>query len=190
MDRRRISFPCKPEKKTGGSRFFLRKRCGLPAWGRQDPPRGPSAAVGEAGDLAAAQVERFSQRERRQWSRSGRWRSVVYYHGRGLALPFGTIAEAIAARDVDVLKSLPEIGKTTATRLVTELQGRLAGVVDMPEAAAPVTTLNDAQLVVGPFAMCRGRLAVVAVFQAQVQDRDSQLFRRQQLRHEHIDTVD
>jgi Holliday junction DNA helicase RuvA len=66
---------------------------------------------------------------------------------RAMSVPTAQLAQAIEAGDVGLLKSLPEIGKTTATRLVTELQGKLADVVGLPEVAAPVTTLNDAQLV-------------------------------------------
>lgn len=44
---------------------------------------------------------------------------------RAIALPVGAIAEAIASRDVDVLKSLPEIGKRTAETIVAELHGKV-----------------------------------------------------------------
>jgi Holliday junction DNA helicase RuvA len=44
---------------------------------------------------------------------------------RALQLPFSTIAEAIAKKDVDLLKSLPEIGKRTAETIVAELAGKV-----------------------------------------------------------------
>ncbi len=50
---------------------------------------------------------------------------------RALALPFGAIAEAIAARDVDVLKSLPEIGKRTADTIVAELHGKVDRFIEL-----------------------------------------------------------
>jgi holliday junction DNA helicase RuvA len=44
---------------------------------------------------------------------------------RALQLPFGTIAVAIAEKDIDLLKSLPEIGKRTAETIVAELHGKV-----------------------------------------------------------------
>lgn len=72
---------------------------------------------------------------------------------RALALPFQSIAEAIAARDVDLLKSLPEIGKRTAETIVAELHGKVDRFVELkpdrretmsPEAAARSTLVHDA----------------------------------------------
>jgi Holliday junction DNA helicase RuvA len=53
---------------------------------------------------------------------------------RALALPFGAVAEAIAARDLDVLKSLPEIGKRTAETIVAELHGKVDRFVELKPA--------------------------------------------------------
>jgi Holliday junction DNA helicase RuvA len=44
---------------------------------------------------------------------------------RALQLPFGRIAEAIAKKDIDLLKSLPEIGKRTAETIIVELAGKV-----------------------------------------------------------------
>jgi len=44
---------------------------------------------------------------------------------RALQLSFGRIAEAIARKDIDLLKSLPEIGKRTAETIVVELAGKV-----------------------------------------------------------------
>jgi len=57
---------------------------------------------------------------------------------RALALPFGTIAEAIATRDVDVLKSLPEVGKRTAQTIVTELHDKVDRFVELKPPASAV----------------------------------------------------
>ena len=44
---------------------------------------------------------------------------------RALRLPYTSIAEAIACRDVDLLRSLPEIGARTAATIVAELHGKV-----------------------------------------------------------------
>ncbi len=44
---------------------------------------------------------------------------------RALQLPFARIAEAIAKKDIDLLKSLPEIGKRTAESIIAELSGKV-----------------------------------------------------------------
>ncbi|MFM8874058.1 MAG: Holliday junction branch migration protein RuvA [Phycisphaerales bacterium] len=44
---------------------------------------------------------------------------------RALQLPFGQVAEAIAARDHAMLQSLPEIGKRTAEAICVELKGKV-----------------------------------------------------------------
>jgi Holliday junction DNA helicase RuvA len=44
---------------------------------------------------------------------------------RALQLPFGQVAEAIAARDHALLQSLPEIGKRTAEAICVELKGKV-----------------------------------------------------------------
>jgi Holliday junction DNA helicase RuvA len=44
---------------------------------------------------------------------------------RALRLPYQTVARAIAAEDLEVLTSLPEIGQRTAQTIVAELQGKV-----------------------------------------------------------------
>jgi Holliday junction DNA helicase RuvA len=71
---------------------------------------------------------------------------------RALALPFASIAEAIATKDVDLLKSLPEIGKRTAETIVAELHGKVDRFIELkpdaeavsPELAAKSELVNDA----------------------------------------------
>jgi Holliday junction DNA helicase RuvA len=50
---------------------------------------------------------------------------------RALQLPFASIASAIAQRDLDMLKSLPEIGKRTAETIVAELHGKVDRFVEI-----------------------------------------------------------
>lgn len=50
---------------------------------------------------------------------------------RALQLPCGTVAGAIAERDVDLLKSLPEIGKRTAETIVAELSGKVDRFIEV-----------------------------------------------------------
>lgn len=59
---------------------------------------------------------------------------------RAMALPFQIIAEAIAARDVDLLKSLPEVGKRTADTIVAELHGKVDRFVEVKPDAATAPT--------------------------------------------------
>lgn len=71
---------------------------------------------------------------------------------RALQLPFGTIAAAIAEKDVDLLKSLPEIGKRTAETIVAELHGKVDRFVELKPlpveagsaAAGRSSLINDA----------------------------------------------
>lgn len=65
---------------------------------------------------------------------------------RALSVPIPQIAAAIEQGDIRLLTGLPEIGKKTATTIVSELQGDLDAFLDaaVPPAAAP-TELNDAQ---------------------------------------------
>ena len=49
---------------------------------------------------------------------------------RALQLPFARVAEAIAAKDIDLLKSLPEIGKRTAETIVVQLSGKVDEFVE------------------------------------------------------------
>ncbi|MHC5003408.1 MAG: Holliday junction branch migration protein RuvA [Planctomycetota bacterium] len=75
---------------------------------------------------------------------------------RALQLPFRDVAAAIAARDVDVLRSLPEIGKRTAETIVAELDGKVDRFVELkpvgpgeqgPPSAARAEALSDAATV-------------------------------------------
>lgn len=50
---------------------------------------------------------------------------------RALQLPIATIARAIAEKDLDTLRSLPEIGKRTAETIVLELHDKV-NIPDMP----------------------------------------------------------
>ena len=58
---------------------------------------------------------------------------------RALRVPWQTVAEAIAERDIDLLMTLPEIGRRTAETIVAELHGKVDRFVTEPsaEAAAP-----------------------------------------------------
>ncbi len=60
---------------------------------------------------------------------------------RALQLPFDEVADAIAAKDVQRLTSLPEIGKRTAETIIAELHGKvdpyLEGAPTQPVAAVP-----------------------------------------------------
>lgn len=50
---------------------------------------------------------------------------------RALAMPVASIAGAIAAKDLDLLRSLPEIGKRTAETIVAELHGKVDRFVEL-----------------------------------------------------------
>lgn len=63
---------------------------------------------------------------------------------RALAMPFSTIAEAIANRDVDLLKSLPEIGKRTAESIVAELSGKVDGFIELKPGGVTPTDGSEA----------------------------------------------
>ena len=62
---------------------------------------------------------------------------------RALALPFADIAGAIANRDYDVLKSLPEIGKRTAETIVAELGGKVDRFVEAKPASGASADAGD-----------------------------------------------
>jgi len=49
---------------------------------------------------------------------------------RALQVPFGRVARAIAEKDVDLLKSLPEIGKRSAETIVAQLSGKVDRFLD------------------------------------------------------------
>jgi Holliday junction DNA helicase RuvA len=55
---------------------------------------------------------------------------------RALQLPFRDVAAAIAARDTDLLRTLPEIGKRTAETIVAELNGKVDRFVEVKPAPA------------------------------------------------------
>jgi Holliday junction DNA helicase RuvA len=67
---------------------------------------------------------------------------------RAMCLPVAQLAAAIEQGDVRTLQSLPEIGKKTASQVVSDLRGKLtelaAGMV-ADEAATPVGELSEAQ---------------------------------------------
>jgi holliday junction DNA helicase RuvA len=65
---------------------------------------------------------------------------------RSLQLPFGTIASAIAEKDVDLLKSLPEIGQRTAETIIVELHGKVDRFVELKHAGTDQSRpLDDAR---------------------------------------------
>lgn len=53
---------------------------------------------------------------------------------RALQLPFHRVAEAIAKKDIDSLKALPEIGARTAQTIVAELHGKVEDFVRLDRA--------------------------------------------------------
>lgn len=89
---------------------------------------------------------------------------------RAMALPTRTIAAAIASRDLDVLKSLPEVGRRTAETIVAELHEKMEPF--LAGGAAPVVAA-------GPFG--RGLLA---------QDALSVLIRLGEPRHLAVQWID
>jgi Holliday junction DNA helicase RuvA len=64
---------------------------------------------------------------------------------RSLQLPFGTIAGAIAEKDVDLLKSLPEIGKRTAETIIVELSGKVDRFVELKPTSTSDKPFSDAR---------------------------------------------
>lgn len=65
---------------------------------------------------------------------------------RALQLPFGDIAAAIASKDTDLLKSLPEIGKRTAETIVAELSGKVDRFIEFKPAADSAAPAGKADL--------------------------------------------
>jgi holliday junction DNA helicase RuvA len=69
---------------------------------------------------------------------------------RALELPVAEVAAAIAAKDTDILKSLPEIGKRTAETIVAELSGKvdqfveIKSIGDRPVSDAQAALIHDA----------------------------------------------
>lgn len=56
---------------------------------------------------------------------------------RALQLPFHTVAQAIAAKDLVLLVSLPEIGKRTAETIVAELHGKVDRFIELKPLGDP-----------------------------------------------------
>lgn len=54
---------------------------------------------------------------------------------RALQMPFNQVAAAVARKDVDFLKSLPEIGKRTAETIVAEIHGKVDPFITIDERA-------------------------------------------------------
>ena len=64
---------------------------------------------------------------------------------RALAMPIAAIARAVAEKDVDTLRSLPEIGKRTAETIVLDLSEKVDDLLEAgEEPAAPEDTGGDA----------------------------------------------
>jgi len=66
---------------------------------------------------------------------------------RALELPVGEVAAAIAAKDTDILKSLPEIGKRTAETIVAELSGKVDQFIEAKSAPGAPATGAQAELI-------------------------------------------
>jgi Holliday junction DNA helicase RuvA len=63
---------------------------------------------------------------------------------RALQLPFPTVARAIADKDLDLLVSLPEIGKRTAETILAELHGKVDRFVELKPAPATADPAHPA----------------------------------------------
>ena len=67
---------------------------------------------------------------------------------RALQMPYQTIAAAIDRKDVDLLVTLPEIGRRTAETIVAELSGKVEGFIELKPAAgmgsASASIVHDA----------------------------------------------
>ena len=81
---------------------------------------------------------------------------------RALALPFETVAEAIAARDLDVLKSLPEVGKRTAETIVAELHGKVDRFVELKPVADDAMSPELAERMSAKSTLVRDAVAMLA----------------------------
>jgi Holliday junction DNA helicase RuvA len=75
---------------------------------------------------------------------------------RALQLPFGAVAAAIAEKDLDLLKSLPEIGKRTAETIVAELNGKVDRFVELKPGEDRTRPVDDAHA-----ALLRDAIAVL-----------------------------
>ena len=62
-----------------------------------------------------------------------------------MSLPVAQIASAIERGDVRLLAGLPELGKTTASRVVSELQGKLDEFAAATEPAVTTGPMSEAQ---------------------------------------------
>jgi Holliday junction DNA helicase RuvA len=56
---------------------------------------------------------------------------------RALQLPFGSVAQAISAKDQGLLVSLPEIGKRTAETIIAQLHGKVDRFTELTPGNAP-----------------------------------------------------
>ncbi len=74
---------------------------------------------------------------------------------RALRLPYTTVAEAIARKDVDLLRTLPEIGRRTAETIVAELHGKVDRFFELK----PTAGSGDQT---GPPAVIRDAVAALA----------------------------
>jgi Holliday junction resolvasome RuvABC DNA-binding subunit len=67
---------------------------------------------------------------------------------RALRLPYRIVAKAIAAEDLEVLMSLPEIGRRTAQTIVAELQGKVDRFLEMKPDEAQATDVSGQSVIV------------------------------------------
>jgi Holliday junction DNA helicase RuvA len=79
---------------------------------------------------------------------------------RALQLPFSSVAAAIAEKDVDLLRSLPEIGKRTAETIIVELHGKVDRFIEPKPMSSAGTTTGTADQVKS--ALVRDAVAVLA----------------------------
>ncbi|HWB20094.1 MAG TPA: Holliday junction branch migration protein RuvA [Phycisphaerales bacterium] len=81
---------------------------------------------------------------------------------RALQLPCATIAQAIAAKDVATLVSLPEIGRRTAESIVVELQGKVERYMEAkPARSGGVPTAPNGANLGGKMTLINDALAVL-----------------------------
>ena len=79
---------------------------------------------------------------------------------RSLQLPFGSVAAAIAGRDVKLLQSLPEIGRRLAETIVAELSGKVDRFVDLGS-DSPSADGTAEQMMTGRQSVAQEALAVL-----------------------------
>ena len=80
---------------------------------------------------------------------------------RALQLPFGQVAEAIANRDLAILKSLPEIGKRTAETIVAELHGKVEQFIELDVTDPDNTSTSESSATAASSAMAEDAVAVL-----------------------------